>query len=126
MLLHGRNSEGIGSAGFVGPDRGSPPEAIAVAELRGHDLRPHRSRLIQQAELRDTDVIVVMDTRQRRAIAGLSGRRRSEILVLGDLDPHRIERRTVRDPWGEGEEVFSEVYERIDRCVGELARILAG
>ncbi|HUP20688.1 MAG TPA: hypothetical protein VM778_12145, partial [Gemmatimonadota bacterium] len=126
LVLRGRNNGRVRSAGFVGPDRPSPAEAIAVAALRGHDLRGHRSRLLETVELRETDVIVVMDAGQQRAIARMAGRPRSEIVVLGDLDPGRIERRGIRDPWGEPAGVFEEVYARIDRCVEELARALGG
>jgi protein-tyrosine-phosphatase len=122
-LMQGRNTV-ISSAGFVGPDRPSPPEAVTAAAARGVDLTGHRSRLMRLGELRATDLVVVMEARQQRDITTRSGRSRGRILVLGDLDPERIERRTIRDPWGRDVEVFSEVYERIDRCVQELAREL--
>lgn len=114
----------VGSAGFVGAGRPTPAEGLAVATRRGLDLTPHESRLMEMGELRSTDLIVVMDTRQRREVAARADRPRREILVLGDLDPRPIRRRTIRDPWSQDEAVFEAVYERIDRCVAELAREL--
>ena len=121
-LLQERNTL-LRSAGFVGPGRRSPPEARAVAARRGVDLEGHRSRLMNTAELR-TSLVVVMDARQQEAVAAMASRRREEILVLGDLDPAPPWRRGIRDPWGQPEPVFEEVYERIDRCLEELARLL--
>jgi protein-tyrosine-phosphatase len=114
----------VRSAGFIGPGRAAPTEAQRVAAERGLDLAPHESRLMELGELRETALLVVMDARQRRAVAGMSGRSRGEILVLGDLDPEPIVRRGIRDPWGQSEVVFDAVYARIDRCVAALAREL--
>ncbi len=55
-----------------------------------------------------------------------AGRSRTEarpptVLLLGDLDPAPIHRRTIRDPIEQPEEVFEAVYDRIDRCVRALA-----
>jgi protein-tyrosine-phosphatase len=118
-----RNTE-VTSAGFIGPDRPSPPNALAAAEARGVDLGGHRSRLMEPEELRSTDLVVVMDPRQKREIVSRSGRSGDRILVLGDLDPGRITRRSILDPWGRDLDVFDAVYGRIDRCVHELAREL--
>lgn len=122
-MLRGRNIM-VRSAGFMGPGRAAPPEAQAVAKGRGFDLSPHESRLMDLVELWHTDLLVVMDARQQRAVAAMASRPRRQVLVLGDLDPRPITRRGIRDPWGQEEDVFDEVYDRIDRCVGELAREL--
>lgn len=122
-LLDDRNMS-VASAGFVGPGRPSPDDAIAAADRRGVDLRGHRSRLMTPAMLRRPTLPVVMDTRQRAAVAARYGRRRSEILVLGDLDPEPIRWRRIRDPWDGSEEILEPTYDRIDRCVRELARVL--
>jgi protein-tyrosine phosphatase len=122
-LLRDRNIV-VRSAGFVGPGRPAPPEALAVAGRRGLDMGAHESRLMELRELRSTDLLVVMDRRQQRSVAAMANRPRRDVLLLGDLDPEPIRKRTVRDPWGQEEPVFEEVYDRIDRCVAELAREL--
>lgn len=122
-MLHDHNSV-IRSAGFIGPGRPAPEKAVAAADRRGVDLRGHRSKLMTDEWLGRPTLVVVMDTRQRRAVAKRSGRRKSEILVLGDLDPEPIRRRRIEDPWGKPEAVFDRVYARLDRCLAEMARVL--
>jgi protein-tyrosine phosphatase len=112
------------SAGLIGPNRPSPPEAVAVALARGIDLREHRSRLLDGAVVLQSDLIVVMAEDQRDAACESYGLDPRHLLVLGDLDPCPIDTRTIRDPWKEGEGVFAESYARIDRCVEALARAL--
>ena len=51
----------------------------------------------------------------------MTGRPRDDIIVLGDLDPVRIVRRAVQDPYGHPAPVFERVFDRVDRCVTELA-----
>ena len=47
------------------------------------------------------------------------------LLILGDLDPLPIESRTITDPWGCDVEIVDQVYSRIDRCVVQLAKLIA-
>ena len=113
----------VDSAGFVGPHRGAPPEAIQVAAGRGVDLSGHRSKLLTPQMVAGADLIVVMEARQATTIAGFYRRARRDILVLGDLDPWPIETRTIRDPFEQPAEVFEASYARIDRCLDELVRL---
>lgn len=93
-----------------------------MAARRGIDLDDHQSRLIDVNELRTADLIVVMSASQRRSIYRLTKMPEQFVLVLGDLDTEPIARRTVQDPYGQTEEVFIQVFDRIDRCVGQLVR----
>jgi protein-tyrosine phosphatase len=111
----------VGSAGFVGPDRPSPPEAVAVAGERGIDLAPHRSQVIQMEHLREVDLVVVMDALQRHRLVNSRPELRGRVVLLGDLDPRPVTRRTIPDPVEQPAEVFRACYDRIDRCVGALA-----
>lgn len=115
----------VESAGFIGPGRPSPREAVAAAALRGVDLSEHRSTLLTAPRARAADLVVVMDAVQARVVCDRFGRRRSDILVLGDLDPAPIATRTVRDPVDQPLEVFVETYARIERCAAVLVRALA-
>ena len=47
------------------------------------------------------------------------------LLILGDLDPLPIRSRTITDPWGCDTQVVEQVYSRIDRCVEQLAELIA-
>jgi protein-tyrosine phosphatase len=124
LAERGRSDVVIRSAGFVGPDRPSPAEALTVALELGVDLSSHRSQLITGKHLNAADLVVVMspeqavDVQWRGASAG-------SVIVLGDLDPEPIDSRTIRDPWKGTTDDFRSSYRRIDRCVEELVRLLS-
>lgn len=113
----------VASAGFIGPDRCSPGNAIHTARARGIDLTPHRSRLLSQALVSAADLIVVMDARQADALRLVFPAIAAPILILGDLDPVTPETRTVRDPALQPRAVFAESYDRIDRCLEALVAV---
>jgi protein-tyrosine phosphatase len=114
----------ISSAGLIGPDRESPENAQSAARQLGVDLGPHRSRLISPASLASSDLIVVMEASQGRTLALRRGVAPAKILVLGDLDPGAAASRDIVDPYGGSLEVFLDCYQRIDRCVTELAAVM--
>lgn len=121
-----RGAVRIESGGFVGPNRGSPPDALAAAARRGVSLAAHRSSLLTRERVRAMDLVVVMNASQRWAARLEFGARPERLLVLGDLDPLPIASREIRDPWGQGPGVLEESYARVERCVGELVRVLVG
>jgi protein-tyrosine-phosphatase len=114
----------VASAGFMGPKRASPTKALAAGRRRGVDMSAHRSALITEGSLRSADLVVVMSVDQARAVRARRGARSPRLLVLGDLDPSPITRRTIADPWGGSDFAFDASYDRIDRCVRELVRII--
>jgi protein-tyrosine-phosphatase len=113
----------VASCGMIGPGRPVPAEGQAEARRRGLDLAGHRSQLITPELLRHAELVVVMDSSQRQAVVA-RGVPASRVLILGDLDPWPIDTRTIRDPFGQAQSVFGDVYARIDRCVNALARAL--
>jgi protein-tyrosine-phosphatase len=102
----------------------APEIALAAAERRGFDLSHHRSKLVTPELVRAASVVVVMSAEQAAAIRARYGHQVLRVLVLGDLDPLPIATRTVTDPWGRSATVFEMVFDRIDRCVGELVRLV--
>ena len=110
----------VRSAGFLGFNRPAPAFAVAAAERHGLELAEHRSRLVTAEIARTADLLVVMEVNQQRTIIERFGRRPSDVILLGDLDPLPIDTRAIRDPVNDGREVFDQVYERIARCVGNL------
>lgn len=112
-----------------------------IGAARAADPAPRAAEGVTSAadpvELAAADLVLVMDARQRARARKLlaaapeaarpeAGRPRTEarpptVLLLGDLDPAPIHRRTIRDPIERPEEVFEAVYDRIDRCVRVLA-----
>ena len=95
---------------------------IATAERKGVDLRAHRSSLLTPDRVRRADLIVVVEPAQRQAILARYPRVADRVVVLGDLDPEPIRTRTITDPWNQDETVLQQSYDRVERCVRELAR----
>ncbi len=119
-----RESVTATSAGFIGPGRAAPPQALAAGLRCGVDISAHRSALVTQEALETADLVVVMSPDQARDIRARAGPRTVNVLMLGDLDPSPMERRTIGDPWGGSDSAFDSSYERIHRCVRELVRII--
>jgi protein-tyrosine-phosphatase len=114
----------VTSAGFIGPDRQPPQGALEAALRRGFDMSDHRSTLITPATITADGLFVVVSKEQESNLITQFGARAASILVLGDLDPQPISRRTIVDPWGRDDAVFDESYDRIARCVEELVRLM--
>jgi len=115
----------IESAGFIGPHRTPPPEALDVAAARGVDLRRHTSRIVTSGAVTGSDLVVVMEPGQVDAL-GPFGKTKRPVLVLGDVDPRRAIERTIRDPVEQPRMVFADTYDRIDRCLAALVNTICG
>jgi protein-tyrosine phosphatase len=113
------------SAGFVGPNRRPPTDAVAAGQRLGIDLAGHRSQLVTAELVRASTLVVVMSAEQARAIRTYFAPTEPMVIVLGDLDPLPIAGRTIRDPWSASAEVFDTSYARIERCVRELALLIS-
>jgi protein-tyrosine phosphatase len=114
----------VDSAGFVGPGRRSPLEAVTAAARYGVDLSTHRSTVLTVDRVRPASIIVVTDPAQGREIRARFGRAEDDVVVLGDFDPQPIDSRKIRDPVNQPLEVFEETYARIERCIRELERAI--
>jgi len=93
-----------------------------AASKRGVHLEAHRSRTLSALLLAAHDMAIVVDPAMRRALQARGGVER--VFVLGDFDPDRIASRAIRDPMGASADVFRTCYDRIDRCVAQLADAL--
>jgi protein-tyrosine-phosphatase len=114
----------VASAGFIGPDRSPPSNALTASARLGIEMVHHRSSLLTSARLQAADLVVVMSAEQGRGIRNRLRSTSVRVLVLGDLDPLPITRRTITDPWGRSESAFEAAYDRIERCARELARLV--
>jgi protein-tyrosine-phosphatase len=101
-----------------------PRKALTAGSRHGIDISTHRSALATQQSLRESDLVVVMSSDQARNVEGHVRADTNRVLVLGDLDPHPVQRRTIPDPWGSSDTAFDASYDRIHRCVRELAGII--
>lgn len=122
--MHSSASIEIVSAGFIAPGRPAPERALSAARARGIDLSSHLSTLVTAHAVGAADLVAVMSEDQARGIRSRYGRSVT-LLILGDLDPLSIQSRTITDPWGCDAQVVEQVYSRIDRCVEQLADLIA-
>ncbi|MGH7474859.1 MAG: hypothetical protein ACRELD_01080 [Longimicrobiales bacterium] len=113
----------VASAGFIGPDRSAPELARRAAESRAIELNGHRSQVLTPQLLQEWDLVLVMEPSQGRALRR-AFRRSAGVIALGDLDPLPIRTRRIIDPIEGDAALFTETYERIDRCVAELVKLL--
>lgn len=114
----------VASAGFIAPGRPAPEPALSVARAHGIDLSSHISTLVTANAVRAADLVAVMSEDQARGIRSRFGPGVTP-LILGDLDPSPIRHRTITDPLGRNAQVVERVYSRIDRCVEQLAELIA-
>jgi protein-tyrosine-phosphatase len=112
----------VDSAGFIGQGRPAPVNAVQVAARSGIDLGVHRAKLVSPSLWARSDLVVVMEPRQRRALQYLFGRDGRPVLVLGDLDPEPAATRAIADPIDQPEAAFEASYRRIDRCIDQLVQ----
>ena len=114
----------IVSAGMVGPGRPVPEHGLAVAMRRGLDLASHRSQLAIPGLAAESQLVIVMDVRQRHYLTNAFGIPGDRIVLAGDLDPLFENGRVIRDPWQQPVEVFEASYTRLDRCAAVLTELL--
>lgn len=114
------------SAGFAGSDRSVPASAANIAARRGVDLSGYRSQPITQSKIDAADFVLVMDSRQSRELYRnfLIGRRR--IFVVGDFDGVSRKAREIPDPADGDVATFEATFDRLDRCVEGILRIVGG
>lgn len=114
----------VESAGFIGPGRRPPPEALEVARERGVDLSAHVSAVVEAGAARRADLVLAMDPWQARAARRGFGVPGERVVLLGDMDPEPVDARTIPDPILQPREAFEATFARIDRCVAACASAL--
>jgi protein-tyrosine phosphatase len=111
----------VASAGLGGWHVGSDadPRSLAALRRRGYDLT-HSARQVRTTWRDDYDLFVALDSGHlmelRSLLPGVEAR------LLREWDPHGTG--NVPDPYYDGEEVFDEVLDIIERsCDGLLAEV---
>jgi len=115
----------VEQGGFFGPGRSTPELARNIAMARDIDLKGHRSRFVTKDDIQARSLVIVMEDWHAIRVERSFGIARNRLLLLGDLDPDPITSRSITDPVGGSLETYTQVYERIDRCVAELVRALS-
>lgn len=114
----------VASAGFIGPDRAPPDMAQRVARSRGLRHADHRSRVVTPELLAESEAIFVFDRLNITELRKLGSFAAERLFWLGDFDSLWSGKRAIIDPWGGSAEEFDRTFERIERCIDEVVRVL--
>lgn len=95
-----------GLAALVG--YGADPIAIQIMAGQGIDIGAHRARMVTDALVRDSDLILVMDSRQQEQIAAGYPHARGKVFRLGETT-----RQDIPDPYRQSAEVFRSSFDLI-------------
>jgi protein-tyrosine phosphatase len=113
----------VGSAGLTALVGAPPdPEAVRLMAARGFDLSAHRGRQLTVGLALATELILVMETRQKDACERLLPSLRGRVFLLG----HWLEgpAREIPDPYLRGRDAFQAALDHLDRGVASWAQRL--
>ena len=113
------------SAGFIGPGRPPPEQAVEAARAGGIEHGDHRSKTLTARMLADADVVFLFDRHNARRLRRTPGARSDRVFWLGDFDPAWEGRRAILDPWGKPLDEFKRTFGRIERSLDEVLRTLS-
>jgi protein-tyrosine-phosphatase len=115
MKLVGVTARSAGTMPFAG--RPAPELAQQQAVLQGVNLASHRSKILDLADIEDSDLIVTFDNINWNDIVSKYPHVKSKILEIG----HLISLNEVADPVDGNASIFGEVYCQIATAVTALA-----
>ncbi len=114
----------VDSAGLIGPGRPANEQGAAIALSRGIDLSGHQSKLFHKPDFDQSTLILVMTHNQRATLVRQFGVGPEQIELFGDFDPTDPPHREIRDPYGEPDGVFLEVFAQIERSAEGLSSLM--
>jgi protein-tyrosine phosphatase len=114
---HAARVESAGLAALVGAP--ADPTACALLAERGLDLSRHRARQLVPDLVRASDLVLVMETAQQRAVEAMVPTARGRVQRLGFAGGF-----DVPDPYRRGRAAFVLALTEIDRGVADLERLL--
>ena len=89
-------------------NQGADATVLGMMHARGIDLAPHRARQLTPEQLRQADLVLVMETHQREAILAMDPTARGKTFLLG----HWINAE-IPDPYRRGDEAHRTTIELI-------------
>ena len=117
-LAGGRSGWEFRSAGLeAGTGTVSPDGAVRVGKEFGVDLESHRSRSVDPEDFSASDVVFVMEPRQRSDVLELAGLTRPTVVLLGAFCRQGEHRPVIRDPFGQEEAAYRRAFEQIQDAV---------
>jgi protein-tyrosine phosphatase len=105
----------VSSAG-LGALVGRPADEAAVQLMHeaGVDISDHRARRLTAADIREADLILVMDRQGKQAVEAMEPSARGKVYRLGEWRDAE-----VPDPYQRPGEVFQATFELIRGCVDD-------
>jgi protein-tyrosine-phosphatase len=111
----------VSSAGVLTVDgRLASGPAILVMSEMGIDIMGHHSTRITEKLIRDSDLIVVMETMHREVLLSMAPELNERIKILGDYLPGSNNNRDIDDPYGLGLAEYRQCARQIHACVKNL------
>ena len=103
-------------------DRKSTDYAVQAASEIGVDLRAHRSRVLQEDNVREADVLFTFDSENRQTLLDNYPWAKAKIIPLGLIDMKR--NLFIADPYGKDLETYRATYRHITYTIHELNLII--
>ncbi len=118
---NGKRDIKISSAGFLDQMGSHSPEAIhVVMNEAGIDVSQHRSSFVTEEKIREADLIIVMEKRQRENLCRQFPDEASRIFLLSQFDRQNPEERDVADPIGQALTFYRNCFNKIKTLVEGL------
>ena len=105
----------VESAGTWASD-GQPASAYAIAEMleRGIDIRPHRSRNIEEDLIRRADLILTMTRNHAEALSAAFPEQSDRVYLLSDMVGETY---NISDPYGGTRLEYSYVAQELEQLI---------
>ena len=121
----------VGSVGLAArPGNGSPETAVAAARQMGINLAMHRAAPLTAETAERSDMLIAMEPGQVRRLRRAYPQRRDRIFLMAAFE-QGWERRYgkwqqyhIQDPYGRDAGQFIECFQRLERCLDGLRKLL--
>jgi len=100
------------------------PRAQKVAAQRGVELSGHRTQVCTVEDLKNAQLILVMEPRHIRWVHELSNSLGKKVTYLGAFSAAGRAELVISDPFGKNDEVFQHCFEKIDAALEGLVEAL--
>ncbi|MDD5673638.1 MAG: hypothetical protein PHC61_05725 [Chitinivibrionales bacterium] len=126
MQTLGRNDVVVSSMGVYGVEKQKPPEKVLeVCTEHGLDLSSHLSRPLSPAELKEADLIFVMEPIQKHFITMFFPQFAEKVALLGAWPDEENSKSGIRDPMGKDIKHFRRTFETIAGHIERIAPMIA-
>jgi protein-tyrosine-phosphatase/predicted ATP-grasp superfamily ATP-dependent carboligase len=113
----------VASAGFISREgRRSPDNVHAIAAARGISLAEHRSRTLDEAMLRESDLVVLFEPRHFVALRAAFPQHLDKVVMLSALLNPRTA--IIDDPYQRSIAETEQIATHVESALAELAKLL--